>query len=597
MGVNMYDQAAQMPIINTYVPINFGELYRIAATQKEEIDKANQALTTNLQKFGEFRSPSKVDTENYYKYTIGQFQDILQEAANNPNAMKDAAFRAKINQRLNNLDYASLSMLKESAEMQRAGLEQRAKMEAAGKYNRNWDHSDIPNYDTLGTGKVFDDISPVMWMSANELSNPYFNDLQNSTLKSVYRNGIRYNRSGVTYQNLYDIANAKFNDIVVTPQGREYYNDFLQIYGNPEDAKDAFVNMIADSQRDRIRINEEIDPVSLAQFKYNLTHPKNDQQLLNRTQMLMIDSQRQRLTNFTNLSEQKINDFILKGYSALDADEKNQVDMANNKDYRANILLSKWVNLYAVGKTPYEATQFVSDDLRTPMSNMSANDYAKINTTGKQDSNGFYNAISTKNFKIIRNLIYDEMGYTGSKSYVADNNLGVYDIPNVLQEYNPELIADSKAWEMLQNTWDKPNSISSFKIAPIPSQISVDNGNYAEQIALIPYEELKNEFLKYEDVNESNVDSYLQRLGNVISISEPKVSTTKKWDNRNNLESTTENITNYNGLYIQIPVGTRIQTRGEAAVTPDAVYTKERLSSTIRDTQNAKSELENYGIQ
>lgn len=277
MGVNMYDQAAQMPIINTYVPINFGELYRIAATQEEEIDKANQALTTNLQKFGEFRSPSRIDTENYYKYTIGQFQDILQEAANNPDVMKDAAFRAKINQRLNSLDYASLSMLKESADMQRAGLEWRAKMEAAGRYNRNWDHSDIQNYDTLGTGKVFDDISPVMWMSANELSNTYFDNLKPSSLGPVWKDGVKYNRAGITYDTLYNISSARFNDLVNTPQGKQYYNEFLQQYGNADQARKAFVTMIADSQRDRIVNQDTVDPYWLQTIKNNNNNiPKAD---------------------------------------------------------------------------------------------------------------------------------------------------------------------------------------------------------------------------------------------------------------------------------------------------------------------------------
>ena len=33
MTANRYDQAAEAPIMNTYVPINFGELYRIGDTQ------------------------------------------------------------------------------------------------------------------------------------------------------------------------------------------------------------------------------------------------------------------------------------------------------------------------------------------------------------------------------------------------------------------------------------------------------------------------------------------------------------------------------------------------------------------------------------
>ena len=64
MAANMYDQAAQAQFINTYVPINFGELYRIGAAQKQAVDQAAEQFTTQLQKFGEFRSPSRVDTAN-----------------------------------------------------------------------------------------------------------------------------------------------------------------------------------------------------------------------------------------------------------------------------------------------------------------------------------------------------------------------------------------------------------------------------------------------------------------------------------------------------------------------------------------------------
>ena len=114
--MNMYDQAAQMPIINTYVPINFQELYRIAATQKADLDAANAQLQSTLQKFGEFTSPSDIDTQRFYDLSIGQFDDLLDRAANDPDAMKDAAFRAQIQQRINSLDYGALSRLRQGAE-------------------------------------------------------------------------------------------------------------------------------------------------------------------------------------------------------------------------------------------------------------------------------------------------------------------------------------------------------------------------------------------------------------------------------------------------------------------------------------------------
>ena len=51
MAVNRYSQPAQADFINTYVPINFGELYRIGTTQKAAVDQAAANLQNNIQKW------------------------------------------------------------------------------------------------------------------------------------------------------------------------------------------------------------------------------------------------------------------------------------------------------------------------------------------------------------------------------------------------------------------------------------------------------------------------------------------------------------------------------------------------------------------
>lgn len=280
MTANRYDQAAEAPIMNTYVPINFGELYRIGATQKAAVDEAAKQFSTALQKFGEFRSPSAVDTQNWYNLTINRkdVQNAINQIANNPDAMKDASFRANLQSLINSTDYSSLSLLKESADNLRAGLEMRAKMEAEGKYKEGWDDSNIPQYDTLSNKRVFSDITPVRYMTADELSNPYFSNLKPSSLGSVWKDGVKYNRAGITYDTLYDIANARFNDLVSTPQGQKYYKEALQAAGGNESvAREAFVGMIADSQRDRIVNQDTVDPLWLIQAKHAASRTSKDE--------------------------------------------------------------------------------------------------------------------------------------------------------------------------------------------------------------------------------------------------------------------------------------------------------------------------------
>lgn len=274
MAANMYDQAAQAQFINTYVPINFGELYRIGAAQKQAVDQAAEQFTTQLQKFGEFRSPSRVDTENYYNMTIGRedFQNAINQMVSNPDYMKDASNRAQLQSLINSVDYAALSQLKESAYYQRMGLLIRAKMKAEGRLKDSWDKSDIANYDTLGTGKIFDDITPVAYMNLNELSTPYFNDLKPGFLGTDYVNGTRYIVTGNNMEDLMAVATAKFNDLIDTPQGQKYFEEYLAMNnGDANAAKSQFINAVAQSQIDRTRRPKyDVDPAFIEQLKYSL---------------------------------------------------------------------------------------------------------------------------------------------------------------------------------------------------------------------------------------------------------------------------------------------------------------------------------------
>lgn len=274
MAANMYDQAAQAQFINTYAPINFGELYRIGAAQKQAVDQAAEQFTTQLQKFGEFRSPSRVDTENYYNMTIGRedFQNAINQMVSNPDYMKDASNRAQLQSLINSVDYAALSQLKESADYQRMGLQTRAKMKAEGRLKDSWDKSDIANYDTLGTGKIFDDITPVAYMNLNELSTPYFNDLKPGFLGTDYVNGTRYIVTGNNMEDLMAVATAKFNDLIDTPQGQKYFEEYLAMNnGDANAAKSQFINAVAQSQIDRTRRPKyDVDPAFIEQLKYSL---------------------------------------------------------------------------------------------------------------------------------------------------------------------------------------------------------------------------------------------------------------------------------------------------------------------------------------
>lgn len=335
MSANMYDQAAEAQFMNTYVPINFGELFRIGTAQKQDMDRAAEQFTSQLQKFGEFRSPSSVDTKNYYDLTINRddFQQAINQMVSNPDYLKDVANRSQLQSLINSVDYSTLSNLKQSSENLTARQRAIAQMKAQGKYNPNWDNIDINQWDTIGNKRIMTELAPLEWVNANQLSNAYFDNLKPSTLDSVYKNGVKYQRQGIIYNDLKEIADAKFNDLVATPQGQMYYRDALKASGGDvTSAKEMFTTMIADSQRDRIVELETVDPYWLATIKSGSGQQQTQTVLPTRQQMIEKDWSNKVYPKFGNIPEaaqKEIQQLIGDAKKAYDRYQNTKSD----KDY------------------------------------------------------------------------------------------------------------------------------------------------------------------------------------------------------------------------------------------------------------------------
>lgn len=179
MQANRYDRAAEAPIMNTYVPINFSELYRIGQAQRQAVEQAANEFTNTVSKFGEFQSPSAVDTQRYYENSLGKIRDLIDEAATNPDAMKDANFRARLNSRIANLDYATLSNLRQSREGMLARQKANQELMIKGMYNPLWHDVDFTNYNTVDSG-IFNDVAPLAYKSEVDLVRPYVDNLKAS---------------------------------------------------------------------------------------------------------------------------------------------------------------------------------------------------------------------------------------------------------------------------------------------------------------------------------------------------------------------------------------------------------------------------------
>lgn len=512
MAANMYDQAAQAQFINTYVPINFGELYRIGAAQKQAVDQAAEQFTTQLQKFGEFRSPSRVDTENYYNMTIGRedFQNAINQMVSNPDYMKDASNRAQLQSLINSVDYAALSQLKESADYQRMGLQIRAKMKAEGRLKDSWDKSDIANYDTLGTGKIFDDITPVAYMNLNELSTPYFNDLKPGFLGTDYVNGTRYVVTGNNMEDLMAVATAKFNDLIDTPQGQKYFEEYLAMNnGDANAAKSQFINAVAQSQIDRTRRPKyDVDPAFIEQLRYSLKAKaagasEASQVLPDLSRILATTTVQNNLTTLGGLTPEE-RSAVASGQANSEVYQKASRNMSNN-------LKTAWNNL-SKSSGINSASRKLLDMISQPLSK-EVDTSLLVEGGGEVLGKDAKLTNSTASMTLGTDMTFGLLGYeNGALGYAMSN------MQNASDEKQKKAWKDrSVAMATIQQAWY--NDQFRDVIVKGSGQVLSDNNEvYHKRKVYIPIDQLRN--IGFESISKGDfsklIGSKVVSLGDII---------------------------------------------------------------------------------
>lgn len=556
MAANMYDQAAQAQFINTYAPINFGELYRIGAAQKAAIDEAAQQFGAQLQRFNEFQSPSLIDTQRYYDLTVGRndFQNAINQMVSNPDALKDAAFRSQLQSMINSVDYAALSNLKSSrdAMLKRQEINQRLMLE--NRFNPLWHDVDFANYDTLGSKKIFDDITPLPYMSVRELVEPYVNNLKGEFLGS--KNGFLWN--GVTNEMTDAQLQKNLSSIQNTPQYQKYLETYQKMGLNPEQAQQQLLNEIYTAGREYTWNKADRDPVAIENMRLQRKYASaanTANNLLNLTRVLESDATRNHLLRFTNLTPQEVDAFAEQGFKALSPEKQQEVLNLKNPGYVESKMKNYYDQVLKDTRRRSTAENAVIDLMSTPISYEASDKYAAYGTTGKQDKDGFYTANNSSNFKLAKELVYNTIGKDADKG---------------LQKFI--------------SLWNDGNNFSNFKISSDQRMISDGNDIYIVKHAYIPEDQL----LKARIDRKS-----LSALGTPVTVDAgPK--TTERYDNRGNLESTTTS-SSTPVKTIRITVLQQLPRSGEAAITSDAAWMDKNLGiqTKTQDIQDMLSQEEN----
>lgn len=555
MAANMYDQAAQAQFINTYVPINFGELYRIGAAQKAAVDEAAQQFGAQLQKFGEFQSPSQIDTQRYYDLTIGRedFQNAINQMVANPDYLKDAANRSQLQSMINSVDYSTLSNLKSSrdAMLKRQEINQRLMLE--NRFNPLWHDVDFANYDTVNS-KIFDDITPLPYMSIRELVEPYVNNLKGEFLGT--KNGFLWN--GVTDEMTDAQLQNNLSSIQNTPQYQKYLETYQKMGLSSEQAQQQLLNEIYTAGREYTWNKADRDPMAIENMRLQRKYASaanTASNLLNLTRVLESDATRNHLLKFTNLTPQEVDAFAEQGFKALTPEKQQEVLRLKDPGYVENQMKNYYDSVLKDTRRRSTAENAVIDLMSTPISYEASDKYAAYGTTGKQDRDGFYTANNSSNFKLAKELVYKTIGEEADKG---------------LQKFI--------------SLWNDGNNFSNFKISSDQRMISDGKDIYVVKHAYIPEDQL----LKARIDRKS-----LSALGTPVTVDAgPK--TTERYDNRGNLESTTTS-SSTPVKTIRITVLQQLPRSGEAAITSDAAWMDKNLGiqTKTQDIQDMLSQEEN----
>ena len=254
-----YDNWAQMPSVDLYDTQMMAMALNAA---KDMYEKGEQRIKDFKKEYGDFMTPILADQDWYNQNVTGKINNRLNQIyARGGDPLRNAQDRAEIQQLINSIDVGSIAKLRSSAENAREFLKERAKLEAAGLYNplyAKYDGPDMATYSTLNNG-IWDKMSPTRITDVATFGNPYFEGMK-PNIHSESKNGVSYSIESITEDDLKNVANAHFNELVSTPQGQlmyKYYQDLADATGG--NARDMFNQAIVDGQRRRIYQKDDYD--------------------------------------------------------------------------------------------------------------------------------------------------------------------------------------------------------------------------------------------------------------------------------------------------------------------------------------------------
>lgn len=264
-GFDMFDpQMAQMVL---------GSLQQYISAAKDQYIQNKEDLDKFYKQYNDFYSPISKDTQFYYDNTIGEAANIYNELEKiGIDPLKDPQAMSFIRSRIAKIPYAELAKRKLAAANAQEYIKNRAKLEAEGKWNPEYERQilggkTLETWDTATDG-VWNRISPAEYSTLFDATNEWFAGIKDSYLGSTPDG---FMRIGVSEDQMKPVLNNMLGGFLDTDLGKFYYNEAksqLDPNATNNQILDRLRQNILDINKRVVHETREEDPFVMENRKY-----------------------------------------------------------------------------------------------------------------------------------------------------------------------------------------------------------------------------------------------------------------------------------------------------------------------------------------
>lgn len=264
-----YEDPVVMPTMGIY---NTDLMKTYIQGVKEQYDTAREEMKDFMKQHQDFYSPILEDNNEYFNKSIGGAQNLINQIYEQGiDPFKSPQARSAISKYIASVPVGQLNGMKQSAKNAQTYLENKAKLQAAGKWNQAYEDmllggKSLDNWNTATDG-VWNRLSPNEYTDLFDMTNPWFADMKDSYLYS----DDKYDYTGVSEEQMIPILDQQLSDFLNSDLGKFHYNTFKkQLPDNvsESDALQLFKNEILSKNERIIRINRDSNPYSMEKVKF-----------------------------------------------------------------------------------------------------------------------------------------------------------------------------------------------------------------------------------------------------------------------------------------------------------------------------------------